>query len=229
MFLNPSRVAVALGLAAWAGLFWYLLISGKWTLYLAARVEWLVPVAAVCFTAGAVGLLLSARVDEPRALRPQEGRTLALMVAPVLLILLVPIGTLSDFAAGRRTSYSLAQFSESNPISAGQPLTFQQIVGAQGNSEGRAQLAERQGEEVELIGIVNEPTAEGFKLTRFVISCCVVDAAVAEVEVRGAPADLTPGSWVSVRGPLAVAEDRVAIERPQVEPSDPPDPPYLYP
>jgi uncharacterized repeat protein (TIGR03943 family) len=228
--VSPARLAVGLGLAAWAGLFWYLLISGKWSLYLAARVDWLVPVAAVAFSVGAVGRLATARVDVPRELSVREGRSLALMLAPVLLILIVPPGTLTSFAAERRTTFSLEQFSASNPIQEGEPLTFQQLVGAQAGAQASPELVAREGEMIDLVGLAMSPGADGFVLTRFVVSCCVVDATVAEMPVRGVQAPVEEGDWVEVKGPLAIDEaGQAVIDSPQVSPSEQPDPPYLYP
>ena len=44
-------------LAAWAGLFWFLWISGREAFYLSTRTDWVVPIAAVLLTAATVGRL----------------------------------------------------------------------------------------------------------------------------------------------------------------------------
>ncbi|MGH2636213.1 MAG: hypothetical protein ACRDHU_08730, partial [Actinomycetota bacterium] len=57
---SPERVAGALVIAAWAALFWFLLLSGRDAFYLSTRTEWIVPVAAIILTAAAIGRLASA-------------------------------------------------------------------------------------------------------------------------------------------------------------------------
>ena len=44
---SPRRVAGTAVLAAWASLFWFLLLSGRDAFYLSSRTEWIVPVAAI--------------------------------------------------------------------------------------------------------------------------------------------------------------------------------------
>jgi uncharacterized repeat protein (TIGR03943 family) len=214
-------------LLAWAALFWYLLLSGRWSLYLADRVQWIVPVAAVAFTLAAIGRAVTGGDDAaPPSSRQAWG--FALGITPVLLILIVPLGTLSSFAAGRRTDFSAARFSK-EPLKQGEELTFQRLVGAGATGEGREALARRQGEPVRLIGITMSPGDDGFALTRFVVSCCVVDASVVQVPVTGAPGG-DEGEWVEVDGRLSVdAQGEPAIEAVSVAPAEQPDPPYLSP
>lgn len=226
--LDPAKLLSATVLAAWAGLFWWLLLTGKWSLFLASRVQWLVPVAAIAFTVGAVGQLLTARSATPTPLTSSRTWTAAIALAPVVLIVIVPLGTLGSYAAERRTSYSAAQFS-GNRIEAGRALTFQQLVGARATEEGRAALAARRGEQVTLVGLAMAPNATGFRLTRFVVSCCVVDATVVDVPVVTAsrPAEET---WVQVAGRLEVAADgSSSIVQATVAPTAQPNPPYLHP
>jgi uncharacterized repeat protein (TIGR03943 family) len=215
-------------LAAWAGLFWYLLFTGRWSLFLADRVQWIVPVAAVVFTLSALGCAL-ARSDERGPLDLRHAWGFALGIAPVLLILLVPLDTLSSFAASRRTDFAAAQFSTSASLEQGKPLTFQGLVGAGTTEQGRAALAQRQGEPVRLVGLTMSPRAEGFDLTRFVVACCVVDASVLRVPVVGAPPG-GEGTWVEVDGRLAVdAHGKPVVQAVSVTPVEQPDPPYLSP
>lgn len=227
---SPANLLAAAVLAAWAALFWQLLVSGRWSLFLAQRVQWLVPVAAVAFTAGAVGLVATSRTRDPRPLTARDRWGAALVLAPVPLVALVPLGTLSSYAAQRRTSFAAAQFSGNRP-QAGRPLTFQQLVGASASDEGRRALARRDGERVTLVGLVTDPSGERFTLTRFVVACCVVDATVVQLPVTAAAAGaLAEGSWVRVDGPLRIdADGRPTVTAAAVSPSSPPDPPYLYP
>jgi uncharacterized repeat protein (TIGR03943 family) len=215
-------------LVAWAGLFWYLLLTGRWSLFLAERVQWIVPVAAAAFTIAGVGAALS-RSDESERLTSRQSWGFALGVAPVFLILLVPLGTLSSFAASRRTDFTSARFSTSAPLEPGAALSFQRLAGAAATEQGRAMLVQRQGEPVSLIGLVMAPREDGFDLTRFVVSCCVVDAAVARVPVL-ATGSQAEGVWVEVDGRLTVdAGGEPAVQASSVTRVEPPDPPYLSP
>ena len=58
-------------LAAWAGLFWFLWVSGREAFYLSTRTDWVVPIAAVLLTAATVGRLASARVVATRSRSPR--------------------------------------------------------------------------------------------------------------------------------------------------------------
>lgn len=225
----PTRLLAAAVLAVWAGLFWHLLTSGDWSLFLAERVRWLVPVAAVAFTAGAAGLLLAPATAAPRSLTARERWGAAVLLAPVLLVAIVPLGTLSSYAAQRRTSFAAAQFRGSAPQD-GRPLTFQQLVGASASDDGRRALARRDGERVSLVGLVTDPAGARFRLTRFVVACCVVDATVVRVPVVAtAPVTVAEGGWVHVDGLLRSDDGGAALTAATVTPADPPDPPYLYP
>lgn len=225
----PSRILATVVLLAWAGLFWYLWLSGDWALYLAERVNWIVPVAAISFTIGAAGRLLTSRGERGEKLTSSESWSAAFAIVPVFLILLVPLGTLSSFAAERRTQSSLARFSATSPIQEGQPLTFQQLAGAMNTKQGVAQLRGRQGETVHLVGIFTKPVAGGFTLARFTVACCVVDATVVEVKIKGGP-PTGDGAWVAVDGKLNVdPEGHISLIQSTVTPTAQPDPPYLYP
>jgi uncharacterized repeat protein (TIGR03943 family) len=221
-----ARLAGAGLLLAWAGLFWYLLFTGRWSLFLADRVQWIVPVAAIVFSLAAIGCAVAGG-DEP--LGSRQASAFALGVAPVLLVLLVPLDTLSSFAASRRTDFAAARFSTGAPIERGKPLTFQGLVGAAASEEGRAALAQRQGEPVRLVGLTMSPRDDGFDLTRFVVSCCVVDASVVKLPVIGSQGG-AEGAWVQVDGRLTVdAQGKPGIQAASVTPVEQPDPPYLSP
>src|SRR4029450_11931125 len=68
---SPGGLAGALVLAAWAGLFWFLWISGREAFYLSTRTDWIVPIAAVLLTAATVGALASGRVGAATGARPR--------------------------------------------------------------------------------------------------------------------------------------------------------------
>src|SRR2546426_1533780 len=62
---SPGRVAGGLVLAAWAALFWFLLLTGRDALYLSTRTSWVVPVGAVLLPAAPAGLIVSGGVPAP--------------------------------------------------------------------------------------------------------------------------------------------------------------------
>ncbi len=93
------------------------------------------------------------------------------------------------------------------------------------------------GKQVELTGFV-VPGAQGsFTLTRFVISCCAVDAQPVGIGVvgdgKGADAVPDEGQWVTVRGALAAnpdqsADARIVIRAAKLTEIAQPEDPYEY-
>jgi len=102
---SPSRVWTGVVLGAWAGLFWFLLVSGRWSLYLSTRTLWVVPTGAALLTVATVARLASARVRRPAQLQSATSWTLGLIALPVVLILSLPPATLSGYALGRRSGF----------------------------------------------------------------------------------------------------------------------------
>ncbi len=230
---SHPRVAAGLVLAAWAGLFWFLLASGRTMLYLSARTAWLIPCGAVIVTIAAIGRLASARVADPEPLGRRETWSLGVVVLPVVIMLALPPVTLGAYAVGRRSSFSAATLGASARIVSG-PIDFVDIAASQTTKEGQAALRARAGEVVTLEGFVTIEAGDGpdeFRLTRFIITCCVADATIAQVRVVGAP----PGSvvsdgWVSVTGRLYPLGNDVLIAANGTPREIPvPDNPYLTP
>lgn len=224
---SPVRVAGTVVLGAWAVLFWFLLASGRDAFYLSTRTEWVVPVAAILLTLATFGRLASARAVQPEPLRSRELGVMIAMVVPVLLITILPPATLGSFSAAKRSA--VAGFSASAGDIATGDLTLVDVATAQTTPEGERALAKRAGEQVEFIGFVAryaDTPADEFLLTRYVMSCCVADATVAQVRV----VNVTPGAfqdneWVEVTGTIypigrevivnAGAGGIVAVERPE--------------
>ena len=71
-FWSRARVGGGLVLGAWAGMFWFLLLTGRINLYLSTRTQWVVPVGAALLSAAAVGRIVAARVRRPEPLRRRE-------------------------------------------------------------------------------------------------------------------------------------------------------------
>jgi uncharacterized repeat protein (TIGR03943 family) len=89
------------------------------------------------------------------------------------------------------------------------------------------------GKRVDLTGFV-VPGADGsFTLTRFVISCCAVDAQPVGIGVDTDGTVPSQGAWVRVRGALAAnpdqsADARIVIRAATVRGVEQPEDPYEY-
>ena len=133
---SPGRVAGGLVLAAWAALFWFLLLTGRDDLYLSTRTSWVVPVGAALLTAAAAGRIASARVRSPEPIRSREAWVMGLTVLPVVVVLALPPATLGSFSASKRPSFSSAGFATSLDDAGSGPLTLVDVAAAQYSKAG---------------------------------------------------------------------------------------------
>jgi len=230
---NQARLAGAALLGAWAAMFGFLFVTGRVNLYLSTRTSWVVPVGAALFTAGAIGTLLGAR-SAPGSLSRREATVMTLMVVPVVLVLALPPATLGSFSAAKKTSFSSARFSSVyGQITASSEITLLSVAAAQTSDQGAQALAKRAGASVDFVGMVTryaDTPADEFLLTRFVITCCVADATVAQVRV----VNVTPGrfrqnEWVEVTGPIYPLGREVIVSATSIAPVPTPEKPYLTP
>jgi uncharacterized repeat protein (TIGR03943 family) len=230
---SAGRLLTALALAAWAGLFWFLLLSGRSSLYLSPRTAWVVPVGAILLTIAAVGRASSARVDSPTRLTAKETWGLGVIVFPVAVVLALPPSSLGSFAASKRSTFASAGFVASAEDVATGELTLVDIVGALRSEAASEALAERAGEEVSFVGFVARDRgmpADEFMLTRFVISCCVADALSVQVRVVGAPpGEFSNDEWVRVTGSFYPLGEQSVVQTSAIEPVPRPKHPYLNP
>ena len=230
---SPGGVAGALVLAAWAGLFWFLWLSGREAFYLSTRTDWVVPVAAVLLTAATIGRLASARVVTPKPLAARELWIMGLMVVPVVLVLFAPVTTLGAFSADKRAGFSGTGFATSSGDIGSGELTLVDVASAETSPEGERALAKRAGETVRFVGFVSirdDTPADEFLLARYVVSCCVADATIAEVRV----VNVTPGQfanedWVEVTGTIYPIGREVIVDASTIAEVARPDHPYLTP
>lgn len=225
-------MAGAAVLAAWAGLFWFLWLTGRQDLYLSTRTDWVVPVAALLLTTATVGRLASARVARPKPLAARELWIMGLMVVPVILVLFAPPATLGTFSAGKRAGFAGGGVVSPRDIATG-GLTLIDVAAAQTSPEGGRALAARAGEVVRFVGFVSirdDTPADEFLLTRYVVTCCVADATIAEVRV----VNVTPGTfsdedWVEVTGTIYPLGREVIVDASDIAAVERPDRPYLTP
>lgn len=230
---SPGRVGGAVVLAAWAALFWFLLLTGRDNLYLSTRTSWIVPVGAVLFTVAAAGRGASARVGSPGPLRLREAWTMGLMLVPVVVILALPPATLGNFSAAKRPGFSSAGLATSIGVAGSGRLTLVDVAAAQYSKAGQEALQRRAGEEVDLIGMVTrfaDTPAGEFLLTRYIVTCCVADATIAQVRVVNVPpGKFQANDWVQVRGPIYPLGKQVIVNAISVDEVQQPPRPYLTP
>lgn len=233
MTWSARKIAATAALAAWAGLFWFLLASDRTSLYLSSRTDWLVPVGAVLLTLATIGRGFSLRSGSPEPLATKDAWTTGLLILPVVLVLALPPASLTSFAASRRSSFSSAGFTTSVEDVTDGELSLGDVAGAMRSEESMKALIDRAGTEVDFTGFVTRDEgmpADEFVLTRFLISCCVADALSVEVRVVGAPpADLDKDQWVRVTGNIYPLTDEVIVDASSVEKVKRPKRPYLNP
>jgi len=230
---SPARLAGATVLASWAALLWWLLISGRIDLYLSTRTQWVVPIGAVLLTLAAGGRLVTARTREPEPVTRREAWLMGAVVVPVVLVMALPPAALGQFSANKRSGFaSVGIATSAGDISSGE-LTLVDVASAQTTPEGEQALAMRAGEAVDFVGFVtryDDTPADELFLTRYVVTCCVADATIAQVRVVNVtPGAFAPNDWVQVRGAIYPIGREVIVDASEVVRVDRPDRPYLTP
>jgi len=229
---SPLRLATGLVLGAWAGLFWFLLATGRTSLFLSTRTAWLVPSGALLLTLAAVGRLASARHPEPDPLSRRDAWVLGAIALPVVILVAMPPVTLGTYAVGKRADFVGSGIGSSVRVVSGS-LDFVDIAAAQSFDDAARALAKRAGEPIVLDGIVSIDDSlppDEFLLTRFIVTCCTADATIAQVRVVGAPpGGFAADEWVKVEGRIYPIGREVLVAVDTVEPIPAPSVPYLTP
>lgn len=230
---SPARVATGFLLASWAAMFWFLLISGRDLLYVSTRTQWVVPTGAIILTGAALGRLTSARTRTPETVGRKEAWVIGFMMIPVITVMVLPPAALGTYAVSRRSSFLKAGV-VSNPADlASGELTLVDLASTPTTELGADALAQRAGDQVSFIGIVNrhgDTSADEFILTRFIVTCCIADATVAAVRV----VDVTPGlfadgEWVQVDGAFYPVGSDMIVAADAIKEVPQPHNPYLTP
>jgi uncharacterized repeat protein (TIGR03943 family) len=227
---SALRLAQTVALAAWAGLFWFLLFSDRTSLYLSSRTAWVVPLGAIALSVAAAGRLATARSEGARPLGSRAAWAVGFVLLPVVAILVLPPAALGSYAASRR-SLASGLVSTAPNLEAGGRVTLASVAAAGWSEDARRSLVRRAGSLVSFEGIVarrDGQAADEFMLTRFIVSCCVADALSVQVRVVGAP----PGrfdedQWVRVSGAFYPVGKEVVVDASEIEPIPLPDDPYL--
>jgi uncharacterized repeat protein (TIGR03943 family) len=227
---SPLRLATAAVLAAWAALFWFLLISGRTSLYLSPRTAWVVPVGAVLLTLGVVGRLATARTRREEVVRSGTAWAVGFIALPVVLILAMPPVALGSYAASRRSLASGFVTGAPN-VAVGERVTLAAVAAGVWSDDARKALADRAGSAVTFEGIVTrregQPSDE-FVLTRFIVSCCVADALSVQVRVVGAPpGKFAEDQWVRVAGTFYPVGRENVVDASSITAIPRPEEPYL--
>jgi uncharacterized repeat protein (TIGR03943 family) len=226
--VSPVRVATAVALATWAGLFWFLLLSGRTSLYLSSRTAWVVPTGAIVLTAAAAGRLLTLRTPREEPLSPRTSWALGFIVFPAVVVLTLPPTALGSYAASRR---SLSAGFGGPTLEAGDRVTLAAVAAGVWSDEARRALVDRAGSRVRFEGIVTRregAPADEFVLTRFIVSCCVADALSVQVRVVGAPPGrFVEDQWVRVSGTFYPLGHEVVVDAASVRAIPQPEDPYL--
>lgn len=230
---SAAKLASAGAMAAWAGLFWWLLATGRTFLYLSDRTDWVVPMGAIILTIAVVGRLWSARGPHPEPLSRGDAWRLGAIVFPVVATLALPAASLGSYATSRRSSFVSSGYTSSAADIESGELTLVDVAGAVRSRDAMKALVQRAGTEVSFVGFVTRDAgmpADEFMLSRFLVSCCVADALSVQVRVVGAPpGGFAEDDWVRVTGAMYPLGREVIVDASAVEGVDRPKRPYLNP
>ena len=156
---------------------------------------------------------------------------MATMVVPVLLVTALPPATLGTFSADKRSGFAGTGVATSAADIASGELTLVDVAAGQTTPEGERALAARAGETVDFVGFVtrySDTPVDELLLTRYVVTCCVADATIAQVRV----VNVTPGAfedndWVEVVGAIYSVGREVIVNASTIEAVERPARPYL--
>jgi uncharacterized repeat protein (TIGR03943 family) len=232
--LSQRRIALASVLAAWSGLFWFLILADRVDLYLSTRTSWVVPMAAGGLAAVALGLVLAGRSPRPEPVRVREAVVMTLLVAPVVLLLTLPPSSLGSFSAPKKARFAGSALATIyGRFDATSEITLLAVAAGQTSEEGSRLLANRAGSEVDFVGFVARDTsaeADELMLSRYVVTCCAADATVVQVRVVNVtPGRFGPDDWIEVRGRIYPIGREVIVLASSIQEVPRPDRPYLTP
>lgn len=226
MSVDRRALPRACAIAAWAAFFVFLWVSGDAQRYVGSRTAWVVPFGAVVLSLAALTQLAFALRGGEASSWPARREVAGLLglLAPILLIAVIPAPSLGSLAVGKK------QVSRALPIaddvSAEKPLTLFDIAAAARTPQYAAERGVTPGRTVEVLGLVSERRDDGtFQLARFVASCCAADAIPYTVEIN-APGLEAPeqDKWVRAKGRIAKQGDALGVEATELfvvdEPAD---------
>ena len=229
---SAMRVAIGLVLVAWAAMFWTLFLTGRTYLYLSSRTAWLVPLGAVIMSIAGVGRLWTARTPKDEPLESRAAWALGVIALPVVLVLALPPSALGTFSANKRSTFAGSAIGATARDVTG-PLDFVDIGAAQSFPAAMQQLDARAGESITLEGFVTREASappDEILLTRYIVTCCVADATIAQVRIVGLPpGDYPDDEWLQVTGAVYPVGREVLVAANTATPIPVPSQPYLTP
>lgn len=229
---DRSRLVGAAVLGAWSALFCFLLLTSRVGLYLGARTSWIVPVGAVLLGGASLGVFATARTRGAGVLKRREALVGAFLILPVVLVLASPPTTLGTFSASRKTEFSgPGLWTYWGTYDDDSEITLFFVTAAKYWPEAAALLSRRAGSDVAFVGFVDRgpsTPADEFVLARFVVTCCVADAALVSVRVVNVPpGQADEGDWVAVEGQIYPMGNEIILTATSIEPVPAPEDPYL--
>jgi putative membrane protein len=233
--IDRRRVWRASVLGIWAAFFVWLWASGQVARFLGPRTYWVVVFGAVALTAACVAHLVTLRSPEPQpAPRLRELLGSAVLLAPIMVLIIVPRPELGALAASKKATASIAQAGSflAPPQETGK-LTFVDIHYANQSEKYAASRGITDGARVDLEGFVTHPagTPDGdFQLTRFYVFCCAADAIPYSVTVApgSGAATARDDTWLHIAGALRAQDSGYVLVPDKMEPVAEPKNPYLY-
>ncbi len=237
MRVDTGRALRAAVLAAWAIFLAYLRISGDMTRYLGPRTYWVVTFGAVALGGAAIAHVATLRTRaEPR--RPTRGdlASVAVLLVPIVVVLMIPSAELGALAASRKLSSAgggeVGAFAPAAPVP-GDDISFAEIQYANESEEYAAEAGIIEGTPVRLTGFVTHGAGAppgGFDLTRFYVSCCAADALPFSVRIGPSVgfADPQENDWLEVQGRVARDESGFYVQAQDIAEVPEPAVPYLY-
>jgi uncharacterized repeat protein (TIGR03943 family) len=230
-----ARSVRTVALAAWAGLFLWLWITGESVRYLGPRTQWVIPLGAIGLSLAALGYARATRERPSPRVPGRELLGLLGLVLPILAAATLAHAELGSLAASNKLSArgvnpsALARLASRNADTIG----FLQLNAAGRDKQLSSQLGLSNGTPVHLVGFVSKsPSGRngGFELSRFYITCCVADAVPIAVEVEAGPSAarrLNKDDWLDVTGPVQHRPGTWVIHAVRLRHIKTPSDPYL--
>lgn len=220
----------------WSGFLAWLMVSGEVYRYIGPRTRWVVVFGAVILglagVAQARAILLSRSAAGDRRLSRADIVGVSSLLAPIVIVLLIPKPTLGSEAASKKSQTFVSAASAFAPVpEPGGDVSFPEINFASESDEYAAALGIADGYEIELTGFVTHPDGGRggtFALTRFETFCCAADAVPYSVTVapQGSK-DYPDDTWLTVSGFLVDEGDEFVLQAERITETEEPKNPYI--
>lgn len=220
-------------------------LRGNADRYLGPRTTWVAAFGAIALTLAAIGYgAIAVRDRAKRPLSRFEALGLFVVLLPILAIILVPRAELGAQAARKKnTSRSVSTLQAASAKKAAAhaaaaaakdasggvaKIDFLSIASITSDSGYAADIKVKPGIRVRFVGFaLRGDRPARFKLTRFLVTCCVADAVPVFVEVKATSGAPTDNTWLDVTGKLLKEHGRFVVDPESVRPIDQPEKPYL--